>query len=445
MAIQSPYKKEHTMYKHLLKLIQSKKSKVCVLGLGYVGLPIAVEFAKKGFFVYGFDTKRSRIEKLQKGISYIDDISNKHIKAVIGKFHPTHDVKVLSEADVIIICVPTPLRINKAPDMSFILKATCSVADHLRPGQLIILESTTYPGTTRDIMLPVFKRKGLVPEKDFFLAFSPERIDPGNKKCHFTKIPKITGGTGIFSSKLTVVLYSKVIDKVVQVSSAESAEMVKLLENTFRNVNIGLVNEFAMLCDKLNIDIWEVIEAAKTKPFGFMPFYPGPGIGGHCLPCDPLYLSWKAKKIGFKTSMINLASKINFLMPGYVIERAKRILHKRKSGLKGARVLVLGVTYKRDIKDLRESPALNVIEILQNEKAKISYSDPLIPYLDINGINLKSTEINQANLKKQDLIILITDHTKFKYSFIAKHSRLIFDTRNAFFTHNVKSANIVKL
>jgi UDP-N-acetyl-D-glucosamine dehydrogenase len=434
--------KEITMYKHLSKLIQSKKAKICVLGLGYVGLPIAIEFAKKGFFTYGFDIKQKRIEKLKKGISYIDDISNNAIKKVLCKgFHPTYQFDALNKADIIIICVPTPLRLNKTPDMSFILKATRSVARYLRPGQLVILESTTYPGTTRDIMLPVLKKRNLIPDKDFFLAFSPERIDPGNKKYIFSKIPKIAGGTSELSGRLAKALYSMIIDNVVQVSTAESAEMTKLLENTFRNVNIGLVNEFAMLCDKLNIDIWEVIEAAKTKPFGFMPFYPGPGIGGHCLPCDPLYLSWKAKKIGFKTNMINLASRTNLLMPHYVTEKAKRLIAKNKI----ARVLILGVTYKKDIKDLRESPALDIIEILQKQGAKVSYNDPYIPYLDIRDIKLKSTKIISSNLNKQDIVILITGHSKFPYSFIARHSKLVFDTRNAFSSHGIKGNNIVKL
>jgi len=433
------------MYKHLLKLIQSKKSKVCILGLGYVGLPIAVEFAKKGFFVYGFDTKQSRIENLKNGISYIDDISNRDIKAVLGKLHPTHDAEILSKADIIIICVPTPLRKRKIPDMSYIIKASRTVSKYLRKGQLVVLESTTYPGTTRDVVLPSLVNDKLKEGRDFFLSFSPERIDPGNPVYTFSKIPKVIGGISAKAGELTKALYSKVIDKVVFVSTAESAEVVKLLENTFRIVNIGLINEFAMLCEKLGIDVWEVVGAAKTKPFGFMPFYPGPGVGGHCISTDPLYLSWRARQVGFVTKMIDLASKTNLFMPQYVVERSKKLLHKRKSGLKGARVLVLGVTYKKDIKDLRESPAIDVIEILQKEKTKVSYSDPHIPYLDIGSICLKSIKITASVLKKQDLVILVTDHEKFKYSFIAKHSKLIFDTRNAFAMHGIKGTNIIKL
>jgi nucleotide sugar dehydrogenase len=329
--------------------------------------------------------------------------------------------------------------------MSFILKATRAISDKLRPGQLIILESTTYPGTTRDIMLPILGKKGLLPEKDFFLAFSPERIDPGNKKYSFSGIPKVTGGISKFSGILAASLYEKAVGRVIRVSSAETAEMVKLLENTFRNVNIGLVNEFAMLCHRLNIDVWEVIEAASTKPFGFMPFYPGPGIGGHCLPCDPLYLSWKAKKIGFKTSMINLASKTNIFMPHYVSERVSRILADKKIKLAAARILILGVTYKKDIKDLRESPALDIIKILQNGNARVSYYDPYIPYLDTHNARLESVKLSPAVFKKHDLAVLVTDHQRFNYGFIAKNTRLIFDARNAFAKVGIYSDRIIKL
>jgi UDP-N-acetyl-D-glucosamine dehydrogenase len=433
------------MYKHLSKLIQSKKAKVCVLGLGYVGLPIAVEFAQKGFFVYGFDLKQSRIERLKKGISYIDDISNENIKSALDKFHPTYEPESLNKADVIIICVPTPLRKRKIPDMSYIIKASHATSKYLRKGQLIVLESTTYPGTTRDIVLPTLANDKFKEGKDFFLAFSPERIDPGNSVYTFDKIPKVVGGLSKESTALTAKLYSKVIEKVVPVSSAEIAEIVKLLENTFRIVNIGLINEFAMVCDKFKIDPWEVVEAAKTKPFGFMPFYPGPGTGGHCIPQDPIYLSWKARKLGFKTKMIDLAAKTNLFMPKFVVEKTKRLLAKRQNGLKNARILILGVTYKKDIKDLRESPALDVIELLKKEGAKVSYSDPYIPYLDIGNIYLKSAGLTELNLKKQDIVILTTDHLKFNYKFIAKNSNLVFDTRNAFAAHGVKGRNIVKL
>ena len=433
------------MYKKLLALIRTKRAKVCVLGLGYVGLPIAVEFAKKGFFVYGFDLKQSRIESLKKGISYIDDISNKDIKDVLGRLHPTVDPKILQEADVIIICVPTPLRKRKIPDMSYIIKASRTLSRYLRKGQLVVLESTTYPGTTRDIVLPALSSGRLKEGRDFFLAFSPERIDPGNPVYTFKKIPKVVGGISKLSTGLACKLYASVIDRVVPVSTAETAEIIKLLENTFRIVNIGLINEFAMVCDKFNIDAWEVVEAAKTKPFGFMPFYPGPGLGGHCIPADPLYLSWKARKLGFKTEMIDLAAKTNLFMPRFVVEKAKRIFGSKKNGLKNTRVLMLGVTYKKDIKDLRESPALDVIEILQKEGAKVFYSDPHIPYLDIGNINLKSEKITPNSLKKYGIVILTTDHKKFNYKMIAKNAKQILDTRNAFAMHGVKGTNIVKL
>jgi UDP-N-acetyl-D-glucosamine dehydrogenase len=446
-ASQRPYKSKgkHIMYRHLLKLIQSKNAKICVLGLGYVGLPIAIEFVKKGFFVYGFDTKQDRIDSLKRGLSYIDDISNKNVRSVLDKFHPTHDADALRQADVVIICVPTPLRKRKVPDISYIVKASRTLSKYLRKGQLIILESTTYPGTTRDVVLPALAGRRLKEGRDFFLSFSPERIDPGNPVYTFDKIPKVVGGLSKESTALTAKLYSMVIKDVVPVSSAETAEIVKLLENTFRIVNIGLINEFAMVCDRLKIDPWEVVEAAKTKPFGFMPFYPGPGLGGHCIPADPLYLSWKARKLGFKTQMIDLAAKTNLFMPRFVVKKAKALLRKKPDNLKDTRVLILGVTYKKDIKDLRESPALDVIEILQKEGARVSYSDPYIPYLDIGDIKLRSIHLTAANLKNQGIVILVTDHAKFKYSFIAKNSRLIFDTRNAFFNNGVKGGNIVKL
>ncbi len=296
----------------LKELIDSKKAKICVIGLGYVGLPIALEFVKKGFFVYGLDSNSHRVNSLIKGNSYITDITSDKIKIALKnrRFLPTAEESTLKESDVIIICVPTPLRKRRIPNISYIIKATRTITKYFRHGQLIVLESTTYPGTTRDVILPILKKSGLKESEDFYLSFSPERIDPGNRRYTFSKIPKIVGGISKKATELTRVLYSKVIDKVIPVSSAETAEVVKLLENTFRIVNIGLINEFAMLCSKLNIDVWEVVEAAKTKPFGFMPFYPGPGIGGHCLPIDPLYLSWKARKVGFRTKMIDLASKI---------------------------------------------------------------------------------------------------------------------------------------
>jgi len=427
--------------------IVNKKAKVGIIGLGYVGLPIALEFVKKGFFVYGLDNNKERVDNLLKGNSYITDISSESIKIATRskRFFPTIEKSILKESDIIIICVPTPLRKRKIPNISYIIKASRTIARHLRPLQLIILESTTYPGTTRDVVLPILEKRGLKEGKDFFLAFSPERIDPGNNKYTFAKIPKIVGGISKEATELTKRLYSEAIDKVIPVSSAEAAEVVKLLENTFRIVNIGLINEFAMLCNKLKIDVWEVVEAAKTKPFGFMPFYPGPGLGGHCIPADPLYLSWKARKVGFRTKMIDLASKTNLFMPHYAAHRAEALLNEKGKDISRAKILILGVTYKKDVKDLRESPALDIIELLQKKGATVSYSDPYIPYLDINSIHLKSTKLAPANIKKNDLIILSTNHNRFNYRTIAGNAKLILDTRNAFGIRGVKVKHIIKL
>lgn len=433
--------------KKLANLIQTKKAKVGIIGLGYVGLPIALEFVKKGFFVYGLDNNRHRVDDLVKGSSYITDISSVSIKIATRskRFLPTTEKSILKESDVIIVCVPTPLRKRKVPNISYIIKASRTIARYLRPLQLIILESTTYPGTTRDVVLPILEKKGLKEGKDFFLAFSPERIDPGNNEHTFAKIPKIVGGISKQATELTRRLYFKAIDKVIPVSSAEAAEVVKLLENTFRIVNIGLINEFAMLCNKLKIDVWEVVEAAKTKPFGFMPFYPGPGLGGHCIPADPLYLSWKARKVGFRTKMIDLAAKTNLFMPHYVAHRAEALLNERGRDISKAKILILGVTYKKDVKDLRESPALDIIDLLQKKGTTVSYADPYIPYLDINSIHLKSAKLAQGNIMKNDLVILTTGHKRFNYKVIARGAKLILDTRNAFGIRAIKAKHIIKL
>jgi len=433
-----------TAYRKLKNKIAKKTSKVAVIGLGYVGLPIALEFAKKGLEVFGIENDSDRLNKLKKGISYISDVDKKQIKRVLNnhKLRVDKDTKSLRVADVIIVCVPTPLRKTRIPNISYIMKAARTIGRNLKGPTLIVLESTTYPGTTRDIIKPILEKNGFHEGRDFFLAFSPERIDPGNKKYRLTNVPKLVGGTNKEATKLAHTLYSKIIKKVIAVSSAETAEIVKLLENTFRIVNIGLANEFAMVCNRFNINVWEVIEAAKTKPFGFMPFYPGPGIGGHCIPADPLYLSWKAKKLGFKTKMIDLASEVNSFMPTYVAERIKAVLG---NDIRRAKILILGVTYKSDVKDLRESPALVIIELLEKKGAKISYSDPYIPYLAINGINLKSTKLSKAHLEKQDCVILVADHKLFNYKYIARHSRKILDTRNAFYRHGAHKGNIIVL
>ena len=431
-------------YQTLHNKIESKKANICVIGLGYVGLPLAVFFAKKGYFVYGLDNSTSRIKKLKKGNQYIVDVDSQEVSSLINKkkFLPTSGSEVLEKSDVIIICVPTPLRKVKTPDISYIISASRTIKKYLHLGQLIVLESTTYPGTSREVILPILKQTGLLEEKDFYLSFSPERVDPGNKKYPLNKIPKIVGGIGKKSTKLTKDLYSKIIKQIHPVSSIETAETVKLLENTFRLVNIGLINEFAIVAEKLGVNVWEVIEGAKTKPFGFMPFYPGPGCGGHCLPCDPLYLSWKAKKLGFKTKMIDLASFTNHFMPEYVTERVERILNKNSIKLNKAKILILGVTYKPNVKDLRESPALDIIEKLIQKKANVNYFDPLVPYLKINGINLKRTNLTKNNLKKYDCVILITDHQQVDYDLVQKNTKVIFDTRNVYKrTYN----NVVKL
>ncbi len=433
--------------KRLLERIASKKAKIAVIGLGYVGLPIALEFVKKGFFVYGLDNNRQRVENLIKGNSYITDISSASLKiaARSRRFLPTTKESALGASDVVIICVPTPLRKRKIPNISYIIKASRTIAKYLHAKQLIVLESTTYPGTTRDVVLPILQRSGLKEGKDFFLAFSPERIDPGNSKYTFTNIPKIVGGLSKKATSLTQQLYSGVINKVIPVSSAETAEVVKLLENTFRIVNIGLINEFAMLCNRLKIDVWEVVEAAGTKPFGFMPFYPGPGLGGHCIPADPLYLSWKARKLGFRTKMIDLAAKTNLFMPPYVVQRAEILLNERGKDISKARLLILGVTYKKDIKDLRESPALDIVELLQKKGATVSYSDPYIPYLNINSIRLKNTKLTQANISINDLVILVADHKVFPYRMIARSAGLILDSRNSFGAKGIKTKQIITL
>jgi UDP-N-acetyl-D-glucosamine dehydrogenase len=419
--------------------IAARQATIGIIGLGYVGLPLAVNFGQKGFFVYGFDTDPGRIAKLQRGERYIVDIDPADAKSLIAKkrFLPTTDEKVLTDADVIIICVPTPLRKVTLPDISYVVSASKTILRNMKPGQLIILESTSYTTTTREVVLPILKRSGLKAEKDFFLCFSPERVNPGDKKFPVTRIPKAVGGCSEQSTELAHMLYSTIMETVFKVSSPEVAETSKLLENTFRLVNIALINEFAIVCNKLGISIWEVIECAKTKPFGFMPFYPGPGIGGHCIPCDPVFLSWKAKRLGFKTKMIDLAAQMNRYMPLYVAGRALELAGKRKPA-----ILILGVAYKKDVKDLRESPALEIIEKLHRAGARVSYYDPFFPFLKIKHINMKSVALKKDLLRKFDLVLLVTDHTAVDYDFVRKNSRLLFDTRNAY---KSSFTNVIKL
>lgn len=436
-----------SIYTDLKKKIKEKKATITVIGLGYVGLPMAIEFCRKGFKVIGFDTSERRISRLKKKESYINDIPSSVVRKISEKnnFIPTTNDKALNEADVIIICVPTPLRKTKNPDISYIIAASRALSRRMRSGQLIIVESTTYPGTTREVILPELRKSALEMDKDFYLAFSPERIDPGNKKYHFANIPKVLGGFTKEGTELGELLYSQVVKKVVGVSSPEVAEVTKLLENTFRIVNLGLINEFANVCHKLNIDVWEVIKAAETKPFGFMTFYPGPGIGGHCIPADPMYLSWKARKIGFETKMIDLAAAVNRHVPSHIFDRVKGMLAKENKRLKNSRILMIGVTYKKDVNDLRESPALEIIKKLKGRKIKLSYHDPYIPYLDVHGIKMKSHKLTPSFLKEQDMVLIVSDHSSLNYKMIAKNSKLILDTRNVLDRNGIKGGNIVKL
>ncbi|MFA5320280.1 MAG: nucleotide sugar dehydrogenase [Candidatus Omnitrophota bacterium] len=418
----------------LKRKIAKKEAVVAVIGLGYVGLPLAAEFAVKGFKVTGIDLDAGRVARLKKNTSYIADVPHKVISRVTGRglLRASTDFSLLSGADVILICVPTPLKRKYHPDISFIISAVRQIRKFLRPGQLVILESTTYPGTTEEVILPLLQSSGLACGKDFFLVFSPERIDPGNKKFPVNKIPKVVGGVTEEASELAASLYRHITCKAVRVSSPRVAETVKLLENTFRIVNIGLIDEMAMMCHRMGINIWEVVGAAKTKPFGFMPFYPGPGVGGHCIPKDPLYLYWKAKSFGFRSKYIKLSSDIINHMPHYVVERVQASLRPRGARLEKAKVLVCGVTYKKDIKDLRKSPPLDIIEILQAKGASVSYYDPLVPFLKIGNIDLRSQPLTPAGLRSCDCVIIATDHSSVDYRLIARHAGFIFDTRNVY-------------
>jgi UDP-N-acetyl-D-glucosamine dehydrogenase len=435
----------NNLVKEFRKKIADKKIRIAVVGLGYVGLPLAIAFAKKGLRVSGIDVDRDRLRCIRRGISYITDVLSPDLKKVVssGNFRAEGDFRYLKNSDVIIICVPTPLKRKYHPDISFIVRAVRQIRKNLRPGHLVVLESTTYPGTTEEVILPLLEYKGLKCGHDFYLAFSPERIDPGNAKYPLNKIPKVIGGIDKQAAELTALVYKNIVDKVVRVSSARVAETVKLLENTFRIVNIGLIDEIAMMAHKMKIDIWEVIEAARTKPFGFMAFYPGPGVGGHCICKDPLYLYWKAKKFGFNSRFIRLSSEITSSMPKYVIKRLLDILHKRRIEPVKAKILVVGVTYKRDVMDLRKSPALDIIEILKKKNIPVSYYDPLIPYLKLNHIDLKSVEPNRKMLRRFDCALIVTDHSCVDYDFILNNAKLIFDTRNVYRNKNAK--NIFRL
>jgi UDP-N-acetyl-D-glucosamine dehydrogenase len=416
----------------LFERIAARNIRVGVIGLGYVGLPLAVEFAKAGFTVVGFDVNASKVSQINAGCSYIPDVSPSELSGVVasGKLSATTDMTRLGEMDVVDICVPTPLRKTKDPDLSYIVKAVEAVVATLRPQQLIILESTTYPGTTDEVVQPMLEARGLRADRDFFLAFSPERVDPGNTQFPTSKIPKVVGGVGPTSTDLASTLYGAVVAQVVPVSSTRVAEMVKLLENTFRAVNIGLVNEITLMCHKMDINVWEVIDAAGTKPFGFMPFYPGPGLGGHCIPIDPFYLSWKARQNGFECRFIELAGHVNASMPDYVVQRVGDALNSVAKPLNGSRVHLFGVAYKRDVNDVRESPALDVIELLIRRGAKVSYTDPYVPTLAHGASLLESVPFEQAVADRPDCAVITTNHTGFDYARIASLP-LVVDTRNA--------------
>ena len=421
----------------ILERIRTKQARVGVIGLGYVGLPLAVEFARQGFDVTGFDVDQAKIAEINAGKSYIPDVPQADLCAAVkaGKLRATHDMSQLADMDAIDICVPTPLRKTKDPDLSYVVLAVEAVAATLRPGQLVILESTTYPGTTDEVVQPMLEAKGQKADVDFFLAFSPERVDPGNATYTTRNIPKIVGGVGEASTKAASALYSAIVDRVVPVSSTRVAEMVKLLENTFRAVNIGLVNEIALMCHKMDIGVWEVIDAAKTKPFGFMPFYPGPGLGGHCIPIDPFYLSWKARQNGFECRFIELAGHVNASMPQYVVERVADALNTVHKSINGSRVHLFGVAYKRDVNDLRESPALDVIELLAKRGAQLSYSDPFVPELRHGGHVMTSIAVERAFERMPDCLVICTDHSVFDYDAIVSSGALIVDTRNALRLH----------
>jgi UDP-N-acetyl-D-glucosamine dehydrogenase len=425
--------------------IEAKTARVGIVGLGYVGLPLAVEFAKAGFRVTGIDLQQSRVDRLMQGESYVQDVPSSEVAQLVsaGRFDATTDFSVVRDLDTINICVPTPLRKTKDPDMSYIVSASDEIAKHFHPGLLVILESTTYPGTTDELLLPTFeKHGGLKVGEDFFLCFSPERVDPGNPVYQTLNTPKVVGGITPACTEMGKLFFSQALEKVVPVSNTRVAEMVKLLENTFRMINIGLVNEMALMCDGMGINVWEVIDAAATKPFGFMPFYPGPGLGGHCIPIDPFYLSWKTKQSGIEARFIDLAGYINGNMPHFVVDKVQNALNNHGKAVKGARVHIFGVAYKRNIDDMRESPALDVILLLKKLGAEVSYSDPYVPKLKLDGIDLVSQDA-LASAKQADCSVVITDHSSFDYKELLNAAKLIVDTRNAL--RGFESEKIVRL
>jgi UDP-N-acetyl-D-glucosamine dehydrogenase len=440
----------------LQKLIADKRACIGVIGLGYVGLPLIVEFGLKGFKGIGFEVDAKKADAVNAGTSYIVDVPDENLKKCVddGLLSATTDFSKLAECDVIIICVPTPLRKTKDPDMSYILSAGGEIQKYMRRGQLMILESTTYPGTTDEVLQPMFEEKGFKLDEDFLLAFSPERVDPGNPQFQTHNIPKVVGGVSKDSTEVSSFLYSQIVDSVHSVSSARVAEACKLWENTFRAINIGMANEMAKVCNALGIDSWEVVRAAATKPFGFMPFYPGPGIGGHCIPLDPHYLSWKARQHGFDSQFISLAEQINSGMPAYVVKLVSTALNDVKKAVNGSKVLVLGVAYKKDIDDMRESPALSIIDLLRSRGAEITYHDPFVPevtfdhaYTIGDGEPLYNAELTDDLIKDSDCVIICTDHSTVDYHRVCELAGLIVDTRNALSEdiRNGSKANLIRL
>lgn len=438
----------NTTKEHLLEKIHQRTARVAILGLGYVGLPLATVFAKAGFRVTGIDPDAGKMETLNQGKSYIKDVSDEEVSSLVsaGKLEGTTDFAVLAEVDAVSICVPTPLRKTGDPDLSFIVSAAEQLARYLHPGMVIVLESTTYPGTTREILLPrLCEISGLNVGEDFFLAFSPERVDPGRTDWTTINTPKVVGGITPDCCDVSQAWYCQALQTVVPVSSTEVAEMAKLLENTFRMINIGLVNEMALMCDRLDIDVWEVIDAAATKPFGFMKFTPGPGLGGHCIPIDPLYLSWKLRTLKYTAHFIDLASQINTSMPRYVAEKIQDALNRVGKPLKGSHVLVLGVAYKPDIDDLRESPALDVIGLIQQKGARVMYHDPYVPQLVEEGVVLKSVPDLMESVRTVDCVVIITNHSQYDYPTILEEAKMVVDTRNALGSLGKNNPKVVRL
>jgi UDP-N-acetyl-D-glucosamine dehydrogenase len=438
---------EFSMVDQMIRRFESREAKIGIIGMGYVGLPLAVVLAEAGFQVTGVDLSEEKMESLNAGKSYIEDVEDEILSPLVqnGLLRGSTSFDVLSEMDGVSICVPTPLRKTGDPDLSFIISALDALKTVLHPGMVVILESTTYPGTTREMLLPEIEARGCGIGEDFFLAFSPERVDPGREDWTTKNTPKVIGGITAACTKVAAAMYGQAMENIVPVSSTEVAEMTKLLENTFRAVNIGLVNEMALMCDRLNIDVWEVIEAAGTKPFGFMKFTPGPGLGGHCIPIDPLYLSWKLKSVKYTARFIELASEINTGMPRYVVQRVQDALNEHAKALRGSKVLVLGAAYKPDISDMRESPALDVIGLLEQKGAEVSYYDPFVPNLQHNGTKMESVEDPIEAARENDIVVIITNHTDLDYRAIVEAAKMVFDTRNAVKKAGIEDEKVVVL